>query len=90
MNEDLESPKREKMIALFDYNPHQHSPNADAEVHYVGLFAMAKIDSNNLQIELPLQAGDVIYVIGEVDEDGFYEVRKDWGLVVDGRIIVLW
>jgi RIMS-binding protein 2 len=55
---DSNSSKREKMIALFDYNPHEHSPNADAEA------------------ELPLHAGDVIYVIGEVDEDGFYEVRK--------------
>jgi RIMS-binding protein 2 len=58
---DSNSSKREKMIALFDYNPHEHSPNADAEA------------------ELPLHAGDVIYVIGEVDEDGFYEGENENG-----------
>lgn len=34
VSEDLESalPTYRKMVALYDYNPQRHSPNADSEV----------------------------------------------------------
>lgn len=56
-----------KMIALYDYDPQELSPNVDAEV------------------ELTFQTGDVIFVYGEMDDDGFYlaELRGQRGL---GRV----
>ncbi|KAG8198597.1 hypothetical protein JTE90_026494 [Oedothorax gibbosus] len=54
-----------KMVAMYDYDPQEISPNVDAE------------------IELSFSTGDVIYVIGDVDEDGFYmgELNGVKGLV---------
>ncbi|XP_022526882.1 RIMS-binding protein 2-like [Astyanax mexicanus] len=43
-----------RMVALFDYDPWESSPNMDIEE------------------ELPFRAGDIIYVFGDVDSDGFY------------------
>ncbi|XP_064620147.1 peripheral-type benzodiazepine receptor-associated protein 1-like isoform X2 [Lineus longissimus] len=58
------SPVR-KMIALYDYDPTELSPNVDAEV------------------ELSFRTGDIVYVFGEMDEDGFYygEISGNRGLV---------
>ncbi|KAG7161643.1 RIMS-binding protein 2-like, partial [Homarus americanus] len=54
-----------KMIALYDYDPQELSPNVDSEV------------------ELSFKTGDIIYVYGEMDDDGFYmgELRGQRGLV---------
>ncbi|KAJ0021941.1 hypothetical protein NQD34_009431 [Periophthalmus magnuspinnatus] len=43
-----------RMVALFDYDPWESSPNIDSEV------------------ELGFRSGDIIYVLGEMDQDGFY------------------
>lgn len=58
-------PGSKKMIALYDYDPQELSPNPDAEM------------------ELAFMTGDVIYVFGEMDEDGFYmgELNGVRGLV---------
>ncbi|GIX90626.1 hypothetical protein CDAR_400863 [Caerostris darwini] len=59
-------PRRvKKMVAMYDYDPQEISPNVDAEV------------------ELSFNTGDVIYVLGDVDEDGFYmgELNGVKGLV---------
>ncbi|XP_071034594.1 RIMS-binding protein 2 isoform X6 [Parasteatoda tepidariorum] len=54
-----------KMVALYDYDPQELSPNVDAEM------------------ELPFRTGDMIYVYGDADEDGFYmgELNGERGLV---------
>ncbi|XP_048016893.1 RIMS-binding protein 2-like isoform X1 [Megalobrama amblycephala] len=46
--------KVHRMVAIFDYDPWESSPNVDIED------------------ELPFRAGDIIYVFGEMDSDGFY------------------
>ncbi|XP_039526742.1 RIMS-binding protein 2-like isoform X3 [Pimephales promelas] len=46
--------KVHRMVAIFDYDPWESSPNLDIED------------------ELPFRAGDIIYVFGEMDSDGFY------------------
>ncbi|XP_074536324.1 RIMS-binding protein 2 isoform X1 [Halichoeres trimaculatus] len=43
-----------RMVALFDYDPWESSPNYDSEV------------------ELGFRSGDIIYVLGDMDQDGFY------------------
>ncbi|XP_068583899.1 RIMS-binding protein 2-like [Cebidichthys violaceus] len=43
-----------RMVALFDYDPWESSPNMDSEV------------------ELGFHSGDLIYVLGDMDQDGFY------------------
>uniref|UniRef100_A0A3B4UAS2 RIMS-binding protein 2-like n=1 Tax=Seriola dumerili TaxID=41447 RepID=A0A3B4UAS2_SERDU len=43
-----------RMVALFDYDPWESSPNMDSEV------------------ELGFRSGDIIYVMGDMDQDGFY------------------
>ncbi|XP_062328790.1 RIMS-binding protein 2-like isoform X2 [Osmerus eperlanus] len=43
-----------RMVALFEYDPWESSPNMDSEN------------------ELPFRAGDIIYVIGDMDQDGFF------------------
>ncbi|EEB13454.1 hypothetical protein Phum_PHUM240780 [Pediculus humanus corporis] len=48
-----------KMVALYDYDPQELSPNVDAEV------------------ELSFHTGDIIYVYGEMDDDGFYMGELD-------------
>lgn len=56
-----------RMIALYDYDPQENSPNADTES------------------EIPFKLGDIIYVYGKMDTDGFYmgevERTKQRGLV---------
>ncbi|XP_054462209.1 RIMS-binding protein 2-like [Anoplopoma fimbria] len=44
----------QRMVALFDYDPWESSPNMDSEV------------------ELGFRSGDIIYVFGDMDLDGFY------------------
>ncbi|XP_042564494.1 peripheral-type benzodiazepine receptor-associated protein 1 isoform X2 [Clupea harengus] len=48
----LHQPRR--MVAIFDYDPRESSPNADIEA------------------ELTFSAGDIIYVLGDMDADGFF------------------
>ncbi|CAF3770154.1 unnamed protein product [Rotaria sordida] len=56
------SPKSiKKMIALFDYNPNEHSPNA------------------NSKDELSFHSGDIIYVHGNIHDDGFYSGELENG-----------
>uniref|UniRef100_A0A8C2K9Y5 RIMS binding protein 2 n=1 Tax=Cyprinus carpio TaxID=7962 RepID=A0A8C2K9Y5_CYPCA len=50
------SSRPRRMVAIFDYDPRESSPNADIEA------------------ELTFSAGDVIYVLGDMDDDGFYYV----------------
>ncbi|XP_077163637.1 RIMS-binding protein 2 isoform X9 [Paroedura picta] len=54
-----------RMVALYDYDPRESSPNVDVEA------------------ELTFCTGDIIAVIGEIDEDGFYygELNGQKGLV---------
>ncbi|KAJ8368364.1 hypothetical protein SKAU_G00083920 [Synaphobranchus kaupii] len=54
-----------RMVAIFDYDPRESSPNADIEA------------------ELSFSAGDVIYVFGDMDEDGFFygDLKGHQGLV---------
>uniref|UniRef100_A0A1A7X3Y4 SH3 domain-containing protein n=1 Tax=Iconisemion striatum TaxID=60296 RepID=A0A1A7X3Y4_9TELE len=42
------------MVALFDYDPWESSPNMDSDA------------------ELGFHSGDIIYVLGHMDQDGFY------------------
>ncbi|XP_065286326.1 RIMS-binding protein 3C isoform X2 [Dermacentor albipictus] len=58
-------PQPKRMVALYDYDPAELSPNPDP-------FS-----------ELAFSTGDVIYVYGDMDEDGFYfgELRGQQGLV---------
>ncbi|XP_051956159.1 peripheral-type benzodiazepine receptor-associated protein 1 [Xyrauchen texanus] len=59
------SPRACRMVAVFDYDPRESSPNADIEA------------------ELTFSAGDVIYVFGDMDVDGFYygDLNGQKGLV---------
>ncbi|TWW76997.1 RIMS-binding protein 2 [Takifugu flavidus] len=43
-----------RMVALFDYDPWESSPNVDSDA------------------ELGFRSGDIIYVLGDMDQDGFY------------------
>ncbi|CAG2104011.1 unnamed protein product, partial [Medioppia subpectinata] len=54
-----------KMVALYDYDPQELSPNVDAEM------------------ELAFNTGDIVYIYGDMDEDGFFmgEVNGVRGLV---------
>ncbi|KAM3601793.1 uncharacterized protein V6R79_019027 [Siganus canaliculatus] len=47
-------PNARRMVAIFDYDPRESSPNTDIEA------------------ELTFSAGDIIHVIGDMDEDGFF------------------
>ena len=49
------------MIALFDYNPADHSPNT------------------NHSDELSFHAGDIVYVHGNIHDDGFYSGELENG-----------
>uniref|UniRef100_A0A8R1I092 SH3 domain-containing protein n=1 Tax=Caenorhabditis japonica TaxID=281687 RepID=A0A8R1I092_CAEJA len=55
-----------QLVAKFDYDSRQLSPNVDAE-----------------QVELSFRQGDIITVLGEMDDDGFYmgELNGVRGLV---------
>ncbi|XP_022073278.1 peripheral-type benzodiazepine receptor-associated protein 1 isoform X4 [Acanthochromis polyacanthus] len=48
------APGARRMVAIFDYDPRESSPNTDIEA------------------ELTFSAGDIIQVIGDMDEDGFF------------------
>ncbi|XP_030000343.1 RIMS-binding protein 2 isoform X10 [Sphaeramia orbicularis] len=63
-----------RMVALYDYDPRESSPNVDVEYEGSRL---------NEEAELTFSAGDVITVFGEIDEDGFYygELNGHKGLV---------
>ncbi|XP_075903161.1 RIMS-binding protein 2 isoform X2 [Nelusetta ayraudi] len=63
-----------RMVALYDYDPRESSPNVDVEYEGRRL---------NEEAELTFCAGDVITVFGEIDEDGFYygELNGHKGLV---------
>uniref|UniRef100_A0A3B4AHH0 RIMS-binding protein 2 n=1 Tax=Periophthalmus magnuspinnatus TaxID=409849 RepID=A0A3B4AHH0_9GOBI len=54
-----------KMVAIFDYDPRESSPNTDIEA------------------ELTFSAGDIIHVMGDMDEDGFFygDLNGQRGLV---------
>ncbi|XP_036392545.1 RIMS-binding protein 2-like [Megalops cyprinoides] len=54
-----------RMVAIFDYDPQESSPNTDIEA------------------ELSFSSGDIIYVFGDMDEDGFYygDLNGQRGLV---------
>nr|XP_020446012.1 RIMS-binding protein 2 isoform X5 [Monopterus albus] len=62
-----------RMVALYDYDPRESSPNVDVEYD----------NRLNEEAELTFCAGDVITVFGEIDEDGFYygELNGHKGLV---------
>nr|XP_018917648.1 PREDICTED: uncharacterized protein LOC109044172 isoform X5 [Bemisia tabaci] len=49
-----------RMVAMYDYDPQELSPNVDAE-----------------QVELSFQTGNIIYVYGDMDDDGFYMGELD-------------
>ncbi|XP_023814412.1 RIMS-binding protein 2 isoform X8 [Oryzias latipes] len=63
-----------RMVALYDYDPRESSPNIDVEYEGSRL---------NEEAELTFCAGDVITVFDEIDEDGFYygELNGHKGLV---------
>lgn len=79
-----------RMVALYDYDPRESSPNVDVEVlnalPYMYLCTIRfsvcwKRMSVELlimcflwQAELTFCAGDIIAVFGDIDEDGFYYV----------------
>ncbi|XP_050441109.1 uncharacterized protein LOC126846058 isoform X4 [Adelges cooleyi] len=44
-----------KMVALYDYDPIEHSPNVDGD-----------------QVELHFKMSQIIFIYGEMDDDGFY------------------
>ncbi|OWF38817.1 Peripheral-type benzodiazepine receptor-associated protein 1 [Mizuhopecten yessoensis] len=54
-----------RMVALYDYDPQELSPNVDSEV------------------ELPFRIGDILYIYGDMDDDGFFmgELNGHRGLV---------
>uniref|UniRef100_A0A3B4AIT8 RIMS-binding protein 2 n=1 Tax=Periophthalmus magnuspinnatus TaxID=409849 RepID=A0A3B4AIT8_9GOBI len=58
-------PETRKMVAIFDYDPRESSPNTDIEA------------------ELTFSAGDIIHVMGDMDEDGFFygDLNGQRGLV---------
>ncbi|KAI5725005.1 hypothetical protein M8J77_010009 [Diaphorina citri] len=60
-----------KMIALYDYDATQMSPNIDTE------------------LELSFRTGDIIYVFGGMDDDGFYmgELGGHRGLVPSNFLV---
>lgn len=73
-----------RMVALFDYDPWESSPNMDSEVstriYYPGHIIQNTCQSFVIhtfllfQAELGFRSGDIIYVLGDMDQDGFYYV----------------
>ncbi|XP_073948157.1 RIMS binding protein isoform X5 [Choristoneura fumiferana] len=51
-----------RMVALFDYDPQELSPNVDADVSVA---------------ELSFHTGQIIHVYGEMDDDGFFMAEID-------------
>lgn len=72
------------MVAIFDYDPRESSPNTDIEVrllhmhdffsHDIVVCCLLMICLVSLQAELTFSAGDIIHVFGDMDEDGFFYV----------------
>lgn len=71
------------MVAIFDYDPRESSPNTDIEVRYVHFtypgFLLSEEEAQgdvfcSFQAELTFSAGDIIHVFGDMDEDGFFYV----------------
>ena len=71
------------MIALYDYDPMELSPNVDMEVGLDIYNCIYNLTIYPGQVELNFQTGDIITVFGEMDDDGFYmaELRGQRGLV---------
>ncbi|XP_058850592.1 RIMS-binding protein 2-like isoform X2 [Acipenser ruthenus] len=69
-----------RMVALYDYDPRESSPNVDVEREREREFGRERL---KLEAELTFCAGDIITVFGEIDEDGFYygEINGQKGLV---------
>lgn len=75
------------MVALFDYDPWESSPNVDSDVSHTcsvfifpfqtteGFFFHFLFRYFDRQAELGFRSGDIIYVLGDMDQDGFYYVR---------------
>lgn len=68
-----------RMIALFDYDPWESSPNMDSEVSAPPNQTLnsirTKLNLRLFQAEMGFRCGDIIYVLGDMDQDGFYYVR---------------
>ncbi|ERL87790.1 hypothetical protein D910_05179, partial [Dendroctonus ponderosae] len=72
-NQPLTNPVR-RMVALYDYDPQELSPNVDAEVNPSTL---PQYSCLQLQVELSFSTGQIITIFGEMDEDGFYNAEID-------------
>ncbi|XP_051887776.1 LOW QUALITY PROTEIN: RIMS-binding protein 2 [Pristis pectinata] len=74
-----------RMVALYDYDPRESSPNVDMEVGTDFCFPASRHTPSckGKLSELTFCAGDIISVWGELDEDGFYygEINGQRGLV---------
>ncbi|KAG1670701.1 RIMS-binding protein 2 [Nymphon striatum] len=81
-----------KMVALFDYDPRKSSPNIDAETLASQVTGSYEIElrlhyrhekGDLLNIELTFNTGDIIFVHGPVDPDGFFmaDISGQRGLV---------
>lgn len=73
------------MVAIFDYDPRESSPNADIEVRLARALYLSFCSETKCcridylphfihQAELTFSAGDIIHVFGDMDEDGFFYV----------------
>ncbi|XP_039627992.1 RIMS-binding protein 2 isoform X2 [Polypterus senegalus] len=71
-----------RMVALYDYDPRESSPNVDVETDTERETQFGK-ERLKLEAELTFCAGDILTVFGEIDEDGFYygEINGHKGLV---------
>ncbi|XP_069038089.1 RIMS-binding protein 2 isoform X3 [Lepisosteus oculatus] len=71
-----------RMVALYDYDPRESSPNVDVETQ-ADRERECGGERLTLEAELTFCAGDIITVFGEIDEDGFYygEINGHKGLV---------
>lgn len=74
-----------RMVALFDYDPWESSPNFDSEVRAACFVFHLKANWHPInkcfffsQEELGFRSGDIIYVLGEMDQDGFYYVSVSY------------
>lgn len=74
-----------RMVALYDYDPQELSPNVDSEVNHAVNHCITPCfhSKNSFQVELSFLTGEIIYVYGEPDDDGFYmgELNGVRGLV---------
>ncbi|XP_071061228.1 RIMS-binding protein 2 isoform X1 [Pseudochaenichthys georgianus] len=82
-----------RMLALFDYDPWESSPNIDSEVSVTMTHELRCVSANSGHLlfqvtawfvvmfqnyfcpskdELGFRSGDIIYVLGDMDQDGFY------------------